>query len=699
MHGEAKRHPWGGDVMVRIRSVPLAVIAVLGATTEALTAGVFYESGGLIVVEVESEPTAGDWVAETGRTGFTGTCYYRMNGNTYQSGSPNGRLVYNINIANAGTYRLRIHSNKEDVGDDTWANDCYTKMVGHPGYQGSDTKTYQSGSALTWRWRTMHEPTSGDHREPEYTLAAGQHEFNICGRSKGFMIDRFVLFNTAMVSEGDATDLSNPQSSTAPAAPGRIVLSSATYSVDETGGAATITIRRVGGSDGDASVSYATSNGSAQAGSDYTAASGTKSWSDGQVGDRTFTIPITDDGEVEGPETVNIALSNPSGAALGSPSSAVLTIVDDEDPGLLSFTAASYGVVESDGTVTLTVERTVGSDGAVSVDYATSNGTAVAGGDYVGETGTVDWGGGQLGTRTITVTIQDDAVLEPTQQFYVTLSSPTGRASLVSPSTATVVIEDDDAPGVVRLSSDSYTVTEGDSGTTQVTVTFTRAGGVRGEAVVHYSTSAGSAAAGVDYQTKSGSVTWVDGTDGDRDVTLDVIGDTALEIDETFAVTIDSVDVASRGSPATATVVVLDDELDSCAPVLDLATPGNGDPVGGVVVVAGDATDNLAVASVQISVDGGPYVTVPGVPLADSVEWSYPLATWELPNGDHDITVLVTDYRGLTDQDTVTVTVTNDIGLLGANGIGGCVPGAGGGAGALGIALFLLTTLRRRRRP
>jgi len=679
----------------------VGVISLVGVSASAMAAGLFQESGGLVVVEVESEPVAGDWVAETSHSGFTGTCYYRMNGNTYQTGSPNGRLVYRVNITNAGTYRLRIHSCKEDVGDATWANDCYTKMVGHSGYQGSDTKTYQSGSALTWRWKTMHEPTSGDHREPDYTLAAGEHEFNICGRSKGFMIDRFVLFNTGMVSEGDATDLSNPQSSTAPLTPGQIRLSSAAHSVNETGGSVTITIRRVGGSDGDVSVSYATSNGSAQAGSDYAAASGTKSWSDGETGDKTFTIPILNDNDVEGPETVNIALSNPSGAPLGNPRSAVLTIDDDEDGGVLAFTSASYEVLESAGTVTLTVERTAGNDGAVSVGYATSNGSAVSGDDYVAKTGTLSWSSGQLGTKSFTVTIQDDAVLEPTQAFSVTLSGQTPGVLLGSPSAATVVIEDDDAPGVVALSSASYSVTEGDSGTTQVTVMFTRTGGLRGEAVAHYSTSAGSATAGVDYQTASGSVTWVDGTDGDKDVAFNVIGDDTLEIDETFTVTIDSVDTASLGSPASATITILENEIDSEAPALTLATPGDGEEVGGVVIVTGIASDNFVVASVEISVDGGPYVPVPGLPLADSIDWSYELPTWDLPNGDHDITVRVTDYGGLqTAPQTVTVKSFNEVGILGANGLGGCLPGAGTGAGAgtLLMALgFLAGYLRRRR--
>jgi hypothetical protein len=60
--------------------------------------------------------------------------------------------------------------------------------------------------------------------------------------------------------------------------------------------------------------------------------------------------------------------------------------------------------------------------------------------------------------------------------------------------------------------------------------------------------------------------------------------------------------------------------------------------------------------------------------------------------------VLVTDYDGQTDSTTVTVTVSNEIGILGANGLGGCLPGAGAGIGTLAMGLvFLLGLLRRRR--
>lgn len=95
-------------------------------------------------------------------------------------------------------------------------------------------------------------------------------------------------------------------------------------------------------------VNYATSNGTATAGSDYTATSGTLTFNPGQTS-RTFTVPIIDDSLNEVDETVNLTLSNPSNATLGSPATATLTIID-------SYPACprkAEGDADCDGQITL----------------------------------------------------------------------------------------------------------------------------------------------------------------------------------------------------------------------------------------------------------------------------------------------------------------------------------------------------------
>jgi subtilisin-like proprotein convertase family protein len=110
---------------------------------------------------------------------------------------------------------------------------------------------------------------------------------------------------------------------------GTVQFSSATYSVNENGGTATITVTRTGGTSA-FSVNYATSNGTATAGLDYTAASGTLNFADGETS-KTFNVSIIDDTLAEPNETVNLALSGPTnGATIGTPGTAVLTIVDND---------------------------------------------------------------------------------------------------------------------------------------------------------------------------------------------------------------------------------------------------------------------------------------------------------------------------------------------------------------------------------
>lgn len=107
----------------------------------------------------------------------------------------------------------------------------------------------------------------------------------------------------------------------------------ATQSVDESAGTATIAVERTGVTTGATSVSYATSDGTAVAGVDYDATSGTLQFAAGET-EKTFTVPIIDDTDDEPDETVNLSLSAPApgpGARLGTPSTAVLTILDNDD--------------------------------------------------------------------------------------------------------------------------------------------------------------------------------------------------------------------------------------------------------------------------------------------------------------------------------------------------------------------------------
>lgn len=141
-----------------------------------------------------------------------------------------------------------------------------------------------------------------------------------------------------------------------PAGPsaGEVAFVSATYSVGEGAGTATITVRRTNGTAGPIAVSYASIvGGSAAVASDYTAATGTVSWADGQSADQTFPVAIANDAMQESAETVQLQLSNPTGGAmLGAQATAMLTITDDDDPAAMGIKTFSAPAATGTGTVT-----------------------------------------------------------------------------------------------------------------------------------------------------------------------------------------------------------------------------------------------------------------------------------------------------------------------------------------------------------
>ncbi len=165
---------------------------------------------------------------------------------------------------------------------------------------------------------------------------------------------------------------------------GRIQFTAENFTVNEndTSGRATITVERVDGSAGTVTVDYATADGTATAGTDYTAASGTLTFNDGDTGPKTFTIPITNDLWIEGNETINLALSNPTGgAALGNRSTAALIILDDDTISIHPEDYITYCADISFGNnVIITGDILTGNR---SLEVTVSNGTKLDGNVYV----------------------------------------------------------------------------------------------------------------------------------------------------------------------------------------------------------------------------------------------------------------------------------------------------------------------------
>jgi uncharacterized repeat protein (TIGR01451 family) len=217
--------------------------------------------------------------------------------------------------------------------------------------------------------------------------------------------------------------------------------SATSYTASESGNKS-ITISRTGTTAAQ-SVTFKTSDGTASAGTDYTAVSTVVSFAVGE-GSKTVSIPILTDTIPERNETVNLTLSNPTGGGtLGTMRRAVLFITDNDAYGTLQFKNASYTVGEAATTATITVTRTTGTYGAVDVTYATSDNTATAGSDYTATSGTLSFAQGQT-SKTFTVSILNDTDAEPPESLNLTLSNPTGGATLGQARRAVLAITDND---------------------------------------------------------------------------------------------------------------------------------------------------------------------------------------------------------------------------------------------------------------
>ena len=239
------------------------------------------------------------------------------------------------------------------------------------------------------------------------------------------------------------------------AQPGNLQLSGSAFSVAENAGTLAIAVTRSGGTDGAVSVTCSAAAGgsdTATAGVDFTAASITLNWADGDSANKSCDVPIGNDAAVENAETFTVTLSGATGgASLGSPVTAAVTIDDDDvapvpQPGTVAFNPASYSFNENGGSVTLTLTRTAGADGAISVSVASGGGSASAGADYTALSQTVNWADGDSASKTVSLAVLDDTTDEPNETVTLTLSNASGGAALGTASATLTIVDDDLAP-------------------------------------------------------------------------------------------------------------------------------------------------------------------------------------------------------------------------------------------------------------
>lgn len=305
-------------------------------------------------------------------------------------------------------------------------------------------------------------------------------------------------------------------------------------------------------------VDYTTSDDTAEAGSDYTAAAGTLSFNPGETA-KVVDLTIAEDGLDEFDETFFFTISNATNATLGATTQATVTIEDNDNPPFVTIESPAT-VTEGTGgntVVNFTVDISAISDKDIYVELLLRDGTAtVADGDFTAPATTLYFEPGES-QQIYPVTVVGDARDEIDETFAVqigTIQNALVDEPLVE---AVTTIEDDDDPPVVS-SSGTASLVEGDSGT-QTTVFTIALDAVSGKTVeVDYATSGTTATAGEDFTAVSGTLTYQPG-ETTKTVAVVLLTDVLDEFDETYTMQLSNPVEATLGSSASQTI--LDDDV------------------------------------------------------------------------------------------------------------------------------------------
>jgi hypothetical protein len=314
-------------------------------------------------------------------------------------------------------------------------------------------------------------------------------------------------------------------------------------------------IRRAGQTFGAATIGYATQNNSATAPADFVAANGNLTFAPGEAV-KSVIVQVNGDTAQEGDEFFNVILSNPSTGSVAVNSAQGM--IADDDQSYFAIRSDDVAVAEGNSgntPTTFTVTRYGSLDGAASVNYATSNGTAATPSDYALVSGTLNFAPGEA-TKTVTVNIAGDTAAEPNEYLFVNLSGP-NNATLANTQAAVWAANDDAPVGNAFFFLGDASVVEGDSGTTPATFTVRRLGDTSGTASVNYSIPA---PADGDYQVTSGTLTFGPG-ETSKTFAINVVGDGRDENGfENFNASLSGATTGSQVADASGTMTVVDDD-------------------------------------------------------------------------------------------------------------------------------------------
>ena len=390
-------------------------------------------------------------------------------------------------------------------------------------------------------------------------------------------------------------------------------------------------------------VNYSTLADTATTDVDYTAVSTSLTFNPGEVS-KSITITVNNDTLDENDETLSVNLSDFSNVTAGANVSMVYTIIDNDDPSIVSWASAGQSSVDESGTVTITAQLNTASSFNVIVPYAVDAASTASGSDYSLITSSATIAAGAT-SAIVTLTVANDLLDENNETVIVNMGVPTNGTQGTYIVHTVTITDDDSAPSVSWTESSQSIIEE------EVVITLTaELDAVSSlDATIPYVITGTATGNGIDidYSISPASSVTIPAGSTSASISITVIEDTLVEPDETIVVTITDPTNAINGASSihTATIIRDDDshnDISSAPPVVsttpivtltDLTDKTGGDTATVYWTTSGSGIDTVAL---YYSIDDGATYNQ----IAYNLNKRDGNFDWTVPNVDSD-TVLV----------------------------------------------------------
>jgi hypothetical protein len=370
-----------------------------------------------------------------------------------------------------------------------------------------------------------------------------------------------------------------------------------------------------------ATVRFATSNGTAVASGDFIGTNGTLAFAPGET-EKVVVVPVLSDSPCESIETFTLWLFDPTNAVIADGLGECMIV-----PLVPTFLVIRTVVPEGDAGTADAVFNVVlwgGGDQTVSVSFATSNGTAIASRDYVGTNGTLIFAPGET-NKSVSITVLGDQYAEQDETFSLHLIPESSSVCLLAPAQG-LILNDDSLPS---LTCAAVNVPEGNAGLTPALFTVQLSAPSEQTVTVNFNTADDTAVAGRDYVSTNGMLTFAL-DEQEKSVSVGIVADTLHGTDRRFWLRLSDAVNASVAEPMCRGTIVDDDVL---PPELHhftwsfVPSPQFEDWPFAVTVTARDAAENRVSSfngSLRLrALEGPPDQVIAG----GHTEWILPMGT------------------------------------------------------------------------